>query len=93
MTHVYVDDTDRVRLWPHNLQNPPKTYCTLLTTLVTDGHRVLLTKEDTSMVWFPGGKQEIEGATPGRTTTRTLTGTSGFNVSDFFLRNLETESS
>jgi hypothetical protein len=49
-THVYVDDTDRVRFLPHNLQNPPKTYWTHSTTLVTDGRRVLLAKEDTGMV-------------------------------------------
>jgi hypothetical protein len=72
-TQVYVDDTDRVR--HYNLQNPPKTYWTHSTTLVTDGRRVSLTKEDTGMVWFPGDKQEIEDATPECTTMRTLTET------------------
>jgi hypothetical protein len=89
----YVDDTDRVRFQPRNLHNPPKTYLIHSTTLVTDGRRVLMTKEDTSMVWFLGGKHEIEGATPERTTTRTLTETTRFKVSETNLRHLGSESS
>jgi hypothetical protein len=42
----------------------PKTWRTHSTTLVTDGRRVLLTKEDIDMVWFPVGKHEIKDATP-----------------------------
>jgi hypothetical protein len=49
---------------------------------------MLLTKEDTGMVWFHGRKQEIEDATPERTTTRTLTETTGFKASDTNLRHL-----
>jgi hypothetical protein len=92
-TKVYVDDTDRVRFLPHNLQNTPKIYWTHSTTLVTYGRRVLLTKEDTSkhLVWFHGGKQEIEDATPERTATRSLTETTRFKVSETNLRLLGTE--
>jgi hypothetical protein len=61
-TQVYVDDTDRIRFLPQYLHTHPKTYFTHSTTLVTDGRRALLTKEDTGMVWFLGGKQEIAGA-------------------------------
>jgi hypothetical protein len=39
-------------------------------------------KEDTGMVWFPGGKHEIKDATPEITTARTLTETNGFKVSE-----------
>jgi hypothetical protein len=92
-TRVYVDDTDRVRFPPHNLQNPPKTYYTHSTTLVTDGRRVILAKEDIGMVWFPGGKHEIEDATPEYTTMRALTETTGFKVNETNLRLLGTESS
>jgi hypothetical protein len=52
---------------------------------------VLLAKEDTDMVWFPGGKQEIEDATPECTTVRTLTETTGFKVSETNLRLLGTD--
>jgi hypothetical protein len=92
-TQIYFDDTDRVRFLPHNLQNPRKTYWTHSTTLVPDGRRVLLTKEDNGMIWFPGGKQEIVDVTPECTTLRTLTGTTGFKVSKTNLRLLGTESS
>jgi hypothetical protein len=54
---------------------------------------VLLAKEDNGMVWFPGGKQEIEDATPECTTVRALTETTGFKVSETNLRLLGTESS
>jgi hypothetical protein len=91
-TQVYVDDIDRVRFMPQNLQNPPKTYWTHSTSLVTDGRRVLLAKEDTGMVWFPSGKQEIEDATPDCTAARALTETTGFKVSETNLRLLGAES-
>jgi hypothetical protein len=42
------------------------------------------------MVWFPGGKQDIEDANPKRTATRTLTETTRFNVSETNLHNLGT---
>jgi hypothetical protein len=45
------------------------------------------------MVWFPGGKHEIEDATLECTATRTLTKTIGFKVSETNLRLLGTESS
>jgi hypothetical protein len=41
------------------------------------------------MVWFPGGKHEIEDATPERIAVRTLTETTGFKVSETNLRILE----
>jgi hypothetical protein len=72
---------------------PPKTYWTDSTTLVTDGRRVLLTIENTCKVWFPGGKQETEDAAPECTTTRALTETTGFKVSETNLRLSGTESS
>jgi hypothetical protein len=74
------------------LQNPPKTYWTHSTTLVTDGRRVLLAKEDTSMAWFHGGKHEIEDATPECTAMRALTETTRFKVSETNLRLLGTAS-
>jgi hypothetical protein len=92
-TQDYVDDTDRVRFLPQNLENPPKTKWTHPTTLVTDGRRVLLAKEDTGMVWFPGGKHEIEDTTPECTALRALTETNGFKVSETNLRLLGMESS
>jgi hypothetical protein len=92
-TQAYVDDTDRVRFLPHNPPKPPKTYLTHSTTLVTDGRRVLLVKEDTGMVLFLGGKHEIEDATPDCTSVRALTETTGFKVSETNLRLLGTESS
>jgi hypothetical protein len=54
---------------------------------------VLLTEEDNGMVWFFGGKHEIEDTTPEYTSTRTLTETTGFKVSETNLRLLGTESS
>jgi hypothetical protein len=92
-TQVYVDDIDRVRFLPHNLQKPPKTYWTHSKTLVTDGRRVLLTKEDNGMVLSFGGKHEIEDATPKRIATRTLRETNGFKVSETNSHHLGTESS
>jgi ADP-ribose pyrophosphatase YjhB (NUDIX family) len=50
-------------------------------------------KEDTVMVWFLGGKQEIEDATPERTAARTLTETTGVKVSETNLRHLGTADS
>jgi hypothetical protein len=41
------------------------------------------------MVWFPGGKHEIEDATPKRTSARTLAETIGFKVSETNLRHKE----
>jgi hypothetical protein len=72
---------------------PLKTYWTHSTTLVTDGRRVLLAKEDSSMVWFLGGKQEIEDATPECRALRALTETIGLKVCETNLRLLGTESS
>jgi hypothetical protein len=92
-TQVYVDDTDRVQFLPQNLQLSPETHWTHWTTLVTDGRRVLLAKEDTCMVWFPDGKQDIEDATPEYTTMRSLTEITGFKVTETNLRLLGTESS
>jgi hypothetical protein len=91
-TQIYVDDTDRVRFLHLNLQNPPKSYWTHSTTLVIDRRRVLLTKEDNGMVWFLGGKLEIEDATPECTGARAFTETPGFKVSETNLRLLGTES-
>jgi hypothetical protein len=54
---------------------------------------VLLAKEDTGMVWFPGGKHEIEDATPECTSVRARTETTGFKVSETNLRHLGTKSS
>jgi hypothetical protein len=45
------------------------------------------------MVWFHGGKHEIEDATPECTAARTLTETTEFKVSETNLRLLRTESS
>ena len=45
------------------------------------------------MFWFPGGKEEIEDATPECTAVRALTETTGFKVSETNLRLLGTESS
>jgi hypothetical protein len=45
------------------------------------------------MMWFPGGKHEIEDVTPECTTTGTLTETTGLKVSETNLRLLGTESS
>jgi hypothetical protein len=45
------------------------------------------------MVWFHGGKHDIEDANPKRIATRTLTETTRFNVSETNLRNLGTQSS
>jgi hypothetical protein len=45
------------------------------------------------MVWFPGGKHEIEDATPECIAARTLTETTGFKVSETNLRLLGTDSS
>jgi ADP-ribose pyrophosphatase YjhB (NUDIX family) len=92
-TQVYVDDTDRVGFLPQNLQKPPKTSWTHSTTLVTDGRRVLLAKEDVGMVWFPGGKHEMEDVTPECRAVRALTETTGLKMSETNLRLLETESS
>jgi hypothetical protein len=92
-TQVLVDDADRVPFLPQNLRKPPKTYKTHSTILVTDDRRVLLAIEDTGMVWFPGGKQEMEGATSERTASRTLTEFIRFKVSETNLRHLGTQSS
>jgi hypothetical protein len=44
------------------------------------------------MVWFHGGKEEIEDATPECTAVRALTETTGFKVSETNLPILGTES-
>jgi hypothetical protein len=54
---------------------------------------VVLAKEDTGMVSFLGGKQEIEDATPECTSLPALTETTGFKVSETNLRLLGTECS
>jgi hypothetical protein len=54
---------------------------------------VLQTKEDTSKVWFDGGKQEIEDATLECISMRTLTETNVFKVSEIHLPILGKESS
>jgi hypothetical protein len=54
---------------------------------------VLLAKEDTGMVLFPGDKHEIEDATPECTAMRALPKTTRFKVSETNLRLLGTESS
>jgi hypothetical protein len=53
---------------------------------------VLLAKEDNGMIWFHGGKHEIEDATPECTSVRALTETTGFKMSETNLRLLGTES-
>jgi hypothetical protein len=92
-TQVYVDDTDRVRFLPHNLQNPPKTYWTNSTTLVTDGRRVILTKEGAGMVWYGFLVANKRLRTRPRNASRTLTETTRVKVSETNLRHLGTESS
>jgi hypothetical protein len=61
-------------------------------TLFTDGRRVPLTTMDTDMVWFHGGKHEIEDATPECTAARSRTKTTGLKVSETNLRLLGTQS-
>jgi hypothetical protein len=53
---------------------------------------VLLTNEDTSIIWSPSGEHEITDATPERTTSRTfILETMGFKVNETNLRRLGTE--
>ena len=68
-TQVYADNTDYVRFLPQKFRNPQKTYWTHAKIIITDGRRVLLRRENSGWIWFPGGERRTADATPESTNS------------------------
>jgi ADP-ribose pyrophosphatase YjhB (NUDIX family) len=92
-TQVYADNTDYVRFLPQKLRNPQKTYWTHAKIIITDGRRVLLRRENSGWIWFPGGERRTADATPESTIVREVFEIMGYKIQESQLRRLGTESS
>ena len=91
ITQVFIDKSDEIQFLPQYLRSPPKEYWTHAKALVTDGKRVLLTKEDNGTVWFPGGKRDAEDETPEQTVVREILEETGYTVKSTVLQRLGTQ--
>ena len=92
---LYIDTSDCLSFLPARLRPSAAPYWTHSKVLVTDGKRVLLTREtaDTPTVYFPGGKRDPSDDTPVATALRELHEETGLCLRQEQLQDLGTHTS
>ena len=80
---IFFDDGSAVKFLPQELREAPPPHWTHSMTLVTDGKRVLLTREADGTSWLPGGKRDpVVDKTPLQTAVRTIGDSIGETLPD-----------